>query len=203
MGPGTRKTRRKTMKKVYYYTPIIENLGRPGTKLFAIKATTKFWATGDKNKVEVYTTGPDPESAVKKLTDLIAGGAFPAEELPVNYFLCGADVVKRIKPLMVSKPLNRYGEEAYIAALNFPEVEAIWKSFAEDEQPDEFWADECVDGLMDVSDARIKKLKRDGLFNWLCDEIGMSKNNNVAMSIYKIARQEGLTPVELFNKLAE
>ena len=106
-----------------------------------------------------------------------------------------------MKPAIVSAPLRWDKDYVFVAMLNFEECETYFQSLSEEYSGPEFWLRECVPGSMDVSEITIRKARSKGLFNVIKKYLDLTQTNNLAMIIRNVADREGLSPVELFNKI--
>lgn len=123
-----------------------------------------------------------------------------------SYFLCSAKAVELIKPTKISKPFKsgyeEYGvdELYFVAILDFEKVETLYNSLTEEERFD-FWCRELVAGTMDVSGLTIAEIKRKGLLVAIKEELGITTEKNIAMTIQNLAEKYNCTPIQFINKI--
>lgn len=122
-----------------------------------------------------------------------------------NYFLCSEAVIDIIKPEEYSLPFKSGYEfdkdhNYYIAVLNFEEIEDKAQNALRGN--DDFWLQELVPGLMDVSDFTLKGIKENGLFSEIESNLGLTATRNQAMTIYNLAERYSQTPIEFINEYA-
>ena len=199
------------MRKLLYYTPIIRTIASNGSERFGAQAITKVWEP-DGHKMEVTMNGKTREEAQTKLNKFLSDGV-ESEEMICEYYLCTQSVVDFFKPFEVSKPFKSgysFDSETnyYAVWLHFPEIDKQFKEVIEPANSEliageeiDFMAFECIAGQMDVSKISLKSAKKDGLFSHIENVIGLTKDRNRAMTIFNIAQQYGITPVELINKM--
>lgn len=114
-----------------------------------------------------------------------------------EYYLCSQKAIDILKPKEVSKGLSKYDGKNYIAVLDFDEVTNIYNKLSEEEQ-DEFYVQEIVEGQIYCDDFDYNEYN---LFDYINNVLSFGKIENECYCIYSIARNEGLNPLELFNKL--
>lgn len=130
-----------------------------------------------------------------------------------NYYLCSQVVVDHFKPEKVSKPFKsgyEYDKEDnyFVAWLDWEKVESYYNEVVEPVNDNEnlddidFWAFELTAGNIDVSDICLNDIKRNGLFNTIQRETGLTKNRNRAMTIYNLAERQFLEPIDFINMIA-
>lgn len=204
------------MKKVFYYTPIIETIANNGSERFGAKANTKMWHEDNPSmKLEVTMSGKSIEESKQKLLNFLSSnGENEAIELLCNYYLCSKAVIDFFKPFYVSKPFKSGYEydkddENFVAWLNFEDIEKHYNEVVEPYNSNldagteiDFSANECVPGQIDVSKINLKDAKKSGFWIEIEKKIGLTKENNRAMTIFNLSEREGITPIELINKIA-
>ncbi|MBF7090470.1 hypothetical protein IUY40_02780 [Flavobacterium sp. ALJ2] len=207
------------MKKIYYYTPIIETIANNGSERFGVFIKSKVWQEDNpKMKIDVSVQGKSSDEALLKFDRFITSdGVNQTVKLHCNYYLCSKAVVETMKPFEVSKPFKsgfKDDDDLYfIAWLNFDEVEKHFKEIVEPHnesiQPHnialkietkiDFWVRECIPGTMDESKISLKNITKKGLFLEISEKSNLTGRNQ-AMFICNLAAQEGMTPVKLINK---
>lgn len=115
----------------------------------------------------------------------------------IEYFLCSEKAVKILKPENVSRGLKKYDGQNHIAVLKFEEVEAVYNSLSDDEK-DGFYVQEIIEGQISADEYDPNEFD---LFHYINVELGFCKPENECYFIYNLAKNEGLTPIDLFNKL--
>jgi hypothetical protein len=208
------------MKKVYYYTPIIEAIANNGSERFGVTLKSKIWQEDNpKMKIDVSVQGKSSDEALLKFNRFVTSdGENEIMKLHCNYYLCSKAVVDAMKPFEVSKPFKsgfKDDKDSYfIAWLNFDEVEKYFKEVIEPHnesiQPHnialkieteiDFWCRECIPGTMDESKISLNCIKKKGLFLEISEKLNLTTGRNQAMTICNLAEQEGITPVKLINK---
>lgn len=201
------------MKKIYYYTPIIETIANNGSERFGVFIKSKVWQEDNSNmKIDVSVQGKSIDEGLLKFDRFITSdGVNETERLDCNYYLCSKAVVDAMKPFEVSKPFKSGFKEDddlyFIAWLNFDEVEKHFKEIVEPHNEAlitgteiDFWSRECVPGTMDESKITLKSIKKKGLFLEISENLGLTTERNLAMTICNLAGQEGITPVKFINK---
>jgi len=134
----------------------------------------------------------------------------PQLNIPINnsnYFICSKKVVDFAKPNEVSKPFKSgyqhdLNDEYFIAVIDFDVIEQHYNQLSDDEQ-DDFWLQELVDGTMDVSPLTLKGMKENGLFFEIERKIGLTTTRNRAMTINNLSEKFNCTPIELINKIVK
>ena len=206
----TRKNRHKPtiklilkMKKSYYYEPIVTPVANNGSGRFGYKAKTVSFNDSRNTRFEVEIAGKTIEELKQKTDDFFRDSI----QLKCEYYLCSKSVVDLFKPFEVSKPFKSGyaddNDDYFIAWLNFEEVDRYYKANEEKilNSDDNFFARECVPGQMDVSEMKIKNIKKNGLFFEIWQEFDLSQIKNKAMVIYNLSERERCTPVEFINKI--
>ena len=121
-----------------------------------------------------------------------------------SYFLCSQKVIDFAKPEFVSIPFRsgysfEKDENYYVAVLDFDVIESYYNSLSDNEQ-DDFWLQECTEGLMDVSKVRTKFINEHGLLLEIERATGLTTTENRAMVIRNLSEYFGLNPIEFINK---
>lgn len=135
-----------------------------------------------------------------------------------DYYYVSESIVKQFPDLEKSKPFNSWGDKSsYVVAINDIDGFAKIKQFIEQDQSGEYsfaWGiiDSHVDLTYDsvdydendveiqtVSTLNIEVCKEWGLLQAIEQELGLTKERNIAYVIYKLAKQNDVTPIELVN----
>ena len=191
------------MKKSYYYEPIVKPIANNGSSKFGYTAKTVSFLDSRNTRFEVEISGKTIEEIKTKTDDFFKDST----ELKCEYYLCSKSVVDLFKPFEVSKPFKSGyaddNDDYFVAWLNFDEVDRYYKANEEKilNSDDNFFARECVTGQMDVSEMKIKGIKKEGLFREISKKIDFSSYANIAMIIRNLADRENCTPVEFINKI--
>jgi hypothetical protein len=191
------------MKKLYYYEPIVKPIANSGSSKFGFTAKTVSFIDSRNTRFEVEISVKTIDELKTKTDDFFKDST----ELKCEYYLCSKSVVDLFKPFEVSKPFKSgypYDNDDYFVAwLNFDEVDRYYKANKEKilSSDDEFYCRECVIGQMDVSDMKIKDIKKNGLFFEIWQEFDLSQIKNQAMVIRNLSDREKCTPVEFINKI--
>ena len=127
----------------------------------------------------------------------------------LSYFLCSKGVIDNFPNVAHSKPFKSgfYGDDDiyYVALLCFDEVSAFYeKRMLEDEDwwiYNNFWCNECVPGLMDVSAITLAGMRRNGILSEIAEKTMLTSGKNQAMTINELAEKYVCTPIELINKI--
>lgn len=125
-----------------------------------------------------------------------------------EYYLCSEQVIELLKPLEFSESITVYPtseimkENVRVAVLDFSKVKSIYDKLESEGLECDFWVEEIVSGTMNVDCFSIKNLKGKCPFVQIEYKLGLTKMNNRAMTICNISEREGLTPIELWNKIA-
>ena len=128
----------------------------------------------------------------------------------MEYFLCSKKVIDAFPEAKHSKPFKsgynfENDFEYYVALFDFNEVEKYYKDNIEPINNDvyiDFWCRECVAGQMDVSKITLKGARQKGLFVEIEEKIGLTKENNLAMTIYNLSKKYNCNPIEFINKIS-
>ena len=122
------------------------------------------------------------------------------------YFLCSEKVIKSFPDCEHSKPFKsgfrNDDDNHYIALLDFNKTEKYYNELSEDEQ-DEFWCRECVQGTMDVSKITLTAMRKNGIFAEIEMKIGLTTTRNQAMTIRNLSEKFNCSPIELINKIVK
>ena len=184
-----------------YYQPIIKPIANNGSDKYGFKLKTV--SNFIKTRFEVEISGKTLEEIEQKKNDFFKDST----ELKCEYYLCSKSVVEIFKPFEVSKPFKSGyaddNDEYFVAWLNFEEVDRYYQANEEKilNSDDDFFCRECVPGQMDVSDMKIKDIKKNGLFFEIWQEFDLSQPKNIAMVIRNLADRENCTPAEFINKI--
>lgn len=191
------------MKKSYYYEPILQPIASNGSSEFGFIAKTVAFNDSLNTRFEVEIAGKTIEELKQKTDDFFKDSI----QLKCAYYLCSKSVVEKFKPFEVSKPFKSGyaddNDDYFVAWLNFEEVDLYYQA-NEDEilnSEDNFFARECVPGQMDVSEIKIKDIKKNGLFFEIWQEFDLSQLKNIAMVIHNLSEREKCNPVEFINKI--
>ncbi len=135
-----------------------------------------------------------------------------------EYYYVSESIVKQFPDLEKSKPFNSFGgKPRYVVAIDhiddFAEIkgfiernEHIGYSFAwgiidsnVDLTYDSVDYDENDVEIQTVSTLNIEVCREWGLLEAIEQELGLTKERNIAYVIYKLAKQNDVTPIELIN----
>lgn len=132
-----------------------------------------------------------------------------------DYYYVSESIVKQFPELEKSKAFNSWdGKSRYVAVIDdFSKIEQFLEqdqsgepSFAWgiidskiDLTYDSVYYDENDVEIQTVSTLNIEVCKEWGLVEAIEQELGLTKNQNVAYVIYKLAEQNKVTPIELIN----
>lgn len=121
-----------------------------------------------------------------------------------EYFICSKAVIDAFPECEHSKSLKSgydHLSNFYIAVLDYPEVERYYKKRLPESVRLNFWCQELVPGLMDVSKFTLRGLRANGLFREIEHVLGLTTLRNVAMTTYEICNRFGFEPIEFANKV--
>lgn len=131
-----------------------------------------------------------------------------------NYYYVSEGIVKQFPELEKSKPLEGSFGICYIAVIpDFSIIEKFSENYKEDKYE---FAYECAESLVDLTYEGIdyddegneieiiktfdlESCRRFGLITAIEQELGISKEKNIAFVIYKLAKKANVTPIELIN----
>lgn len=132
-----------------------------------------------------------------------------------EYYFVSEGIVNQFPELEKSKAFDGFGKhKCYIAVItDFTAIEKFTKSNKSDEP---LFAYQCVDSQVDLTyDAidydeddnelevnltlNIEVCKEWGLITAIEQELGISKEQNIAYAIYKLSEQSNVTPIELIE----
>jgi hypothetical protein len=184
-----------------YYQPIIKPIANNGSDKYGFKLKTV--SNFVKTRFEVEISGKTLEEIEQKKNDFFKDST----ELKCEYYLCSKSVVELFKPFEVSKPFKSGytddNDDYYVAWLNFDEVDRYYKANEEKIliSDDEFHCHQCIPGQMDVSEMKIRHIKKNGLFMEVNNNFDLCLYKNIAMVIRNLADRENCTPVEFINKI--
>jgi len=124
----------------------------------------------------------------------------------LNYFLCSKSVVDALPTFNRSKffksGYSNYKSLYCVAYIGFNSVVEYYnRNVIQDDT--EFFCIEIVSGTMDVSKISIAGIKRNGLFLEIENIIGLTTENNIAMTINELSRKYNCNPIEFINKFAK
>lgn len=191
------------MKKSYYYEPVVTPIAKNGSSKFGYTAKTISFIDFGNTRFEVEISGKTIEELKQKTDDFFKDSI----QLKCEYFLCTKSVVEIFKPFEVSKPFKSgYTDDNYdyfVAWLHFKEVDRYYQDNEYEilNSDEEFFCRECVPGQIDVSEMKIKDIKKNGLFFEIWEQFYLSQPKNKAMIIYNLSEREKCTPVEFINKI--
>lgn len=121
-----------------------------------------------------------------------------------EYYLCSEAVIKAFPDAERSKPFKSgYSFDAktnyYVAVLDYEKAATYYATLPKE---NDFWLWECSPGTMDVSELTKAGMKRSGIFAEMENVIGLTKDNNRAMTIRNMADKFGQNPIEFINSIA-
>ncbi|MFC3353684.1 hypothetical protein [Sphingobacterium zeae] len=135
-----------------------------------------------------------------------------------EYYYVSESIVKHFPDLEKSKAFNSFGgKPRYVVAIDHIDDFAKIKQFIEQDQSGEHsfaWGiidskvdltydsvdyDENDNEIQIISTLNIEVCKEWGLLQAIEQELGLTKERNIAYVIYKLAKQSNVTPIELIN----
>lgn len=191
------------MKKTYYYEPVVTPIAKNGSSKFGYTAKTISFIDSRNIRFKVEISGKTIDELKQKTDDFFKDSI----QLKCEYYLCTKPIVEKFKPFEVSKPFKSGyaddNDDYFVAWLNFEEVDRYYQANKEKilNSDEEFFARECIPGQMDVSEMKIKDIKKNGLFFEIWEKFDLSQMKNIAMVIYNLSKREKCTPVEFINKI--
>ena len=119
-----------------------------------------------------------------------------------EYHLASKELVKHFGPCDRSKFIDRFGKKVCVILVPFDSLESWAQKKGEDFLfENDIWSREIIECNISVESFELSEAKERGLFNWIIDVLGLSTEKNVAAVIGSICKNEGITPIQLFNKL--
>ncbi|GEM_PF-2479474 len=135
-----------------------------------------------------------------------------------DYYYVSESIVKQFPDLEKSKPFNRFGgKPRYVVAIDHIDDYAEIKGFIERNEHTGYlfaWGiidshvdltydsvdyDENDNEIQTISTLNIEVCKEWGLLEAIEQELGLTKERNIAYVIYKLAEQNNVTPIEFVN----
>lgn len=121
-----------------------------------------------------------------------------------EYFLCSEGCIETMQPEERSEYLVRVVNNVAVAKINYENFVKVNNTLDEDQRA-LLWAHPIEEEMvnLDISSFDIKKHHGKAFFDWMFDELGFVKTSSHCLIIHRVAVEQGLNPIELFNKLAK
>lgn len=171
--------------------------------------------TPDEEIKRLWDSGNYLDKEGLKVTDWLKQKGIKLKIKMENYYYISDSVYKAFPNLKVSKPfsINGNGGKGYVAII--PEFSVI-EEYYKVNNPNNLFAYECVDSAIDlmydsidydendneietVCTLNLEVCKEWGLIEAIEQELGVSKEQNIAYVIFKLAERNDITPIEVAN----
>lgn len=121
----------------------------------------------------------------------------------MEYHILGKGFADILKPNGVSEYIKWSDGFVCVAEINYEESEKVFTKNENSGFKTDYWFSGFYNETKVIKNANINDIKEIGLFNWIEGEFNYCAINAVTSIIKGLCEYFKITPIELFNKLAE